>query len=95
MKNIIEKILDENNHEILHIKGNNNETFSFEQVALLELEDTYYTILHPLSKEFGPDDVMIFRIEFDMDEASLVLEEDEATLEECFIEYERIYQTKK
>lgn len=95
MKSIIEKILDEQDQDILEIPGKNKERFYFEQVALLEIDGTHYTILHPLASDVGEDDVFVFRIEMDSDEAFLVLEEDDHTLEECFQLYEHLYSSKK
>lgn len=92
MKNIIDQILDENNHDILRIPGKNNEVFSFEQIALLEIEDCYYTILHPLAVDVGADDVLIFRIDCSEEEATMVLEEDEDIIAECLNQYEQLYQ---
>lgn len=94
MKNIIDKILDKHDDDILEIEGKNHEVFRFEQLALLEIDGIQYTILHPLASDVGEDDVLIFRIEMDLDEAFLVLEEDERTLEECFKLYEQLYSSK-
>jgi len=94
MKNIIDQILDENNHDVLRIPGKNKEVFSFEQIALLEIEDCYYTILHPLAADVGVDDVLVFRIDCSEEEATMVLEEDEEILAECLNQYEQLYQHK-
>ncbi len=94
MKNIIDKILDENDHDILEWKGQNGETIRFEQIALLELDEIYYTILHPIASDVGADDVFIFRIDIFDGEAELVLEENEEILNECLSQYEELYDKK-
>ncbi len=94
MKNIIDKILDENDHDILEWKGQNGETIRFEQIALLELDEIYYTILHPIASDVGADDVFIFRIDIFDGEAELVLEENEEILNECLSQYEELYHKK-
>lgn len=95
MRNVIEQILDEENTSNIKIPGQNGEMFTFEQVALIHLEDASYTILHPIAKDVLPNDVLVFRIEQTADEASLVLEENEDVIEECFEEYYRLFKKKK
>lgn len=95
MKNVIEQILDENNKNNIKISGKNGEVFTFEQVALLHLEDASYVILHPLEKDVLPDDVLVFRIHIQDEEASLELEEDEDIIEECFQEYYALLKKNK
>ena len=95
MKNIIEQILDEKNTSNIKITGTNGEIFTFEQVALIHLEEASYTILHPIVKDVLPDDVLVFKIVFNQEEASLELEEDEEVIEECFDEYYRLLKKNK
>lgn len=95
MKNIIDQILDKNNHDVLQIQGKNKERLEFEQVALINLEEELFTILHPLAKDVLPDDVLVFRIVFTEQEAELVLEENEQMIEACFEEYYRLSKRKK
>ncbi|MDE6655810.1 MAG: hypothetical protein K2J85_02330 [Anaeroplasmataceae bacterium] len=95
MRNVIEQILDEKNTSNIKIPGNNGEVFTFEQVALIHLEEASYTILHPIAKDVLPDDVLVFRIAYANDEASLELEEDDEVIEECFSEYYRLLKKNK
>lgn len=95
MKNVIEKILDEKYTGDIKVPGKNGEVFTFEQVALLHLEDASYVILHPLEKDVLPDDVLVFRICIQDEEASLELEEDESIIEECFQEYYALLKKNK
>ena len=95
MKNIIEQILDENNTSNLKIVGENGEVFTFEQVALIHLDFDTYVILHPIAKDVPADDVLVFKIQVSKDDAELVLEEDEAIIEECFDEYYKLLKNKK
>ncbi len=94
MKDVIEQILDENNHDLIEITGIHNEKLQFEQIALLNIEDVYYTILHPLAKDFAADDVLIFRIDICGDEAEMVLEEDEDQIDTCLRYYDELYSEK-
>ncbi|MDE7213662.1 MAG: DUF1292 domain-containing protein [Anaeroplasmataceae bacterium] len=95
MRNVIEQILDEKNTSNVKIPGKNGEIFTFEQVALIHLEEASYAILHPIAKDVQPDDVLVFRIVFNQEEASLELEEDEEVIEECFDEYYRLFKKYK
>lgn len=95
MKNIIEQILDENNHDIIQIQGKNKEWLRFEQVALINLDEELFTILHPIAEDVNPDDVLVFRILFTENEAELILEENEQVIETCFDQYYQLYKRKK
>lgn len=95
MKNIIEQILDENNNDNLKIKSDAGEMLEFEQVALINLEEEIYTILHPIANDFLPDDVLVFRIVYNDPQAELVLEENEDIINECFDAYYKMLKTKK
>lgn len=95
MKNPIEKILDENNNETIEITGTNGEKFYFEQVALIPIEDTFYTILHPLEKDVLPDDVLVFKLFKEDKEYSLILEENEDIINEIFDEYYALMKNKR
>lgn len=94
MKDVIEQILDENNHDVVEIRGIHNERLQFEQIALLNIEDVYYTILHPIAKDVAADDVLVFRIDIHGDEAEMVLEEDEEMLDMCLRYYDELYSEK-
>lgn len=95
MKNIIEQILDEKNTNNIKIQGTNGETFTFEQIALIHLDEASYTILHPIAKDVLAEDVLVFKIVYNDDEASLELEEDEQIIEECFEEYYHLLKKNK
>ncbi len=95
MKNVIDQILDENNNELISLKGTNGEIFKFEQVALIPIADDLFTILHPLAKDVLPDDVLVFRIVRKNNEAELVLEENEDLINEIFAEYYSLYSKHK
>ncbi|MDE7263933.1 MAG: hypothetical protein K2N64_04670 [Anaeroplasmataceae bacterium] len=95
MKHVIEQILDEKNTSHIKITGNNGEVFTFEQVALIHLDEASYTILHPIAKDVLPDDVLVFKIVYQEEEVSLELEENEEVIEECFEEYYHLLKKNK
>ncbi|MBD5390862.1 DUF1292 domain-containing protein [bacterium] len=95
MKNVIEQILDEKYTGNIKIPGTNGEVFTFEQIAVIHLDEASYVILHPIAKDVLPDDVLVFQIILQGDEASLELEEDEEVIEECFQEYYALLKKNK
>lgn len=95
MKNVIEQILDETYTGNIRITGKDGEIFTFEQIAIIHLESDSYVILHPLAKDVLPDDVLVFRIDYKEEEASLILEEDESIIQEIFDEYYALYKKSK
>ena len=95
MKNVIDQILDEKYTCNIRIPGTNGEVFTFEQIALIHLDIDSFVILHPIDKDVLPDDVLVFKIEFTTDEASLILEEDEAIIQDVFDEYYALYKKQK
>lgn len=95
MMDIIEKIMDENNHDIIKMVGNHHEVIKFEQVAVIEMDEYYYAILHPLASDVEKDEVFVFRMNLQVDPAVMELEEDEAVILEIFSRYEKLYQEKK
>lgn len=95
MKNVIEQILDEKNTSNIKIIGNNGEIFTFEQVALINIDEDTYTILHPIAEDVGNDDVLVFKIVYNNEEAYLDLVEDEEIIEECFNQYYILLKKRK
>ncbi len=61
----VEIILDENNEENVTLSyGENEEEVEFEQVAVVELDDDVFAILHPLDAIDGieEEEVLVFKI---------------------------------
>lgn len=64
-KTAVEIILDENNEENVTLSyGENEEEVEFEQVAVVELDDDVFAILHPLDAIDGieEEEVLVFKI---------------------------------
>lgn len=64
-KTAVEIILNENNEENVTLSyGENEEEVEFEQVAVVELDDDVFAILHPLDAIDGieEEEVLVFKI---------------------------------
>ncbi len=74
-ESILEKLFDEDNHDIIELTPENGKNFKFEQIAVVVYESQYYAILRPL--ELGEDEVVVFRVnENDEDALDLVTDEE-------------------
>lgn len=92
-KTAVEIILDENNEENVTLSyGENEEEVEFEQVAVVELDDDVFAILHPLDVIEGveEEEVLVFKI--DKANKKIELVEDQEIIDEvidaCFDEEE-------
>ncbi len=73
--NIVEKLFDENNDDIIELEQGNGVSVKFEQVGVVVYDSEYYAILHPL--ELKKDEVVIFHIlEDDEDSMDLITDEE-------------------
>ena len=76
----IDRFFDENNFDNIHLEDNSGKEIEFEQVAVVDYEEKYYAILHPVTKldGVGEDEALVFLIDEEKDE--LVYEENEETV---------------
>ena len=80
----IDRFFDENNFENITLEDNNGKSIEFEQIAIVDYEESYYAILKPVSKidNVEEDEVLVFRIDEEKDELAYV--DDEALAEKVF-----------
>ncbi len=80
----IDRFFDEENFDDLKMEDNNGKEIEFEQVAVVDYEENYYAILHPITPVDGvaEDEALVFLIDEEKDE--LVYVEDEATAVKVF-----------
>ena len=83
----VDRIFDENNNENIFIKDNNGCDIEFEQLAVVDFEESYYAVLQPVTpmEGVGEDEVLIFKIDEEKD--CLVYEEDERVMEGVYNEF--------
>jgi uncharacterized protein YrzB (UPF0473 family) len=80
----IDRFFDENNFDNITLEDNNGKSIEFEQIAIVDYEESYYAILKPVSKidNVEEDEVLVFRIDEEKDELAYV--DDEALAEKVF-----------
>ena len=95
MKNIIEQILDENNHDLINAYDDFGNPIQFEQVAVVSIEEELFVILRENRDDIPVEEVLVFRIVINDTNQELLLEENEEVVEEVFNEYYRLQKKKK
>lgn len=80
----IDRFFDEENFENVKLEDNSGKEIEFEQVAVVDYEEKYYAILHPITKleDVNEDEALVFLIDEEND--SLVYCEDEGTAQAVF-----------
>ena len=93
-KNPFLQLLDENNNENIIFTNDLGEKVEFEQVALINLNEEKYAILHPVNLGFADDEVIIYSIYSDDNNYELNEVIDEQLKEEIYLEYKKIYNKR-
>ena len=93
-KNPFLALLDENNHDNIIFTNDMGENIEFEQIALINLNEEKFAILHPINLGFEDDEVIIYSIYFDDNNYELNEVIDDQLKEEIYQEYKRIYNKK-
>lgn len=80
----VDQFFDEENLNNVKLEDNTGKEIEFEQVAVIDYEENYYAILHPVTKIEGvnEDEALVFLIDEKNDE--LCYCEDEALAEAVF-----------
>ncbi len=94
-KNEIEKLLDENDNSNLIFYNDNKEKIEFEQVALINIDNENYAILHPVNLGYQDDEVIAYSIKIDNLNYELLEVEDDDLLDKIYNEYQKLYKSKK
>ena len=94
-KNEIEKLLDENDNSNLIFYNDNKEKIEFEQVALVNIDNENYAILHPVNLGYQDDEVIAYSIKIDNLNYELLEVEDDDLLDKIYNEYQKLYKSKK
>ena len=96
-KNPIEALLDPENAENVVLYDENDKPVEFEQIALIPLNNSLYTILKPVEKmdEIADDEAVVFELVEDEDAGdilNIVMEEE--VVNQVFDEYKKIIETE-
>ena len=70
----VDRLFDENNEERIYVKDAEGTEIAFEQVAVIDYEESYYAILAPATplEGVGEDELLIFYIDEEKDCLSYV-----------------------
>ncbi len=94
-KNPIEALLDPQNAENIKLYDENDKEIEFEQIALIPLNNSVYTILKPATKMEGveDDEAVVFELvddEENGDTLNIVMEEE--VVNQVFDEYKKMIE---
>ena len=80
----LDRFFDEENFDNVKLEDNSGAEIEFEQVAVVDYEEKYYAILHPVTEMDGvnEDEALVFLIDEEKDE--LVYCDDEGTAQAVF-----------
>ena len=93
-KNPFLALLDENNNDNIIFTNDMGENIEFEQIALINLNDEKFAILHPVNLGFDDDEVLIYSIYSDNNNYELNEVVDDSLKEEIYSEYKKIYNKR-
>lgn len=86
-------LTDENNSDPINLFDENGKEVSFEQVAIVPLNNEIYAVLKPITDmpEIKDDEAIVFKLDKDAEgEIILVIEEDDKVGEKVFEEYYKL-----
>ena len=80
----IDRFFDENNFDKIELVDVDGNTIIFEEIAVVDYNEKYYAILHPITKvdNLDDDDAFVFLIDEENDELSYC--DDESTAQAVF-----------
>ena len=94
-KNVLEILLDDKNDEAIVFYDYDNNSYLFEQVAVIPFDDNnIYAVLKPIDPamlDMPDDEAVVFRVDYDeTDEPYLVIETDDTIADIVFEKYYRL-----
>jgi len=96
MEEVVRKLFSEDSKENIRLYSNNGVLSTFEQVALIPLEENgekeIYAILHPIDSIVEDDEALVFQLigEEHLDGLSLISDDD--IIDKVFNEYYRLVE---
>lgn len=74
----VDRLFDENNDEKIFVKDNDGREIEFEQVAVVDYNESYYAVLQPVTPIEGvsEDEVLVFLIDEEKDCLTYVEDDD-------------------
>jgi hypothetical protein len=96
-KDIFDILLDENDDENVVLYNEKDEPVEFEQIAYIPFNDIDYFVLKPVKPMagVGDDQAIVFKTQKDQEgEKQLVVETDDAVIDQIFVEYNKLYENE-
>ena len=95
MKNPFEILLDENDDDNLVFYDEENSKLEFEQIALINIDESRYAILHPVDMGYQDDDAIAYEIKEENGNFELLEVEDDDLLEEIYKRFKSLVKASK
>ena len=94
MENVIDKLFDENNNDLIVLFNEKGEEISFEQIAIIPIKKDVYFILKPVIPLEGmsPDEGLVFELKNDGTNEYIMLVVDENIIDEVFNVYDSLIE---
>lgn len=89
-KSIIDILYDDNDDGNVVLVDEGGEEIEFEQVAIFEIDEKDYAMLHPVTEIEGIDDDIVILFYVDKKSGRLTVVEDEKILDEAYSLYEEL-----
>lgn len=96
-ENVIDKLFDEDNNDVIILKNELGEEIAFEQIALIPLKEKTYCILKPVKpiEGMGEDEGLVFSIETNEEGLEyLALVVDEKVIDDVFVVYDELIEAE-
>lgn len=96
-ENVIDKLFDEDNNDVIILKNELGEEIAFEQIALIPLKEKTYCILKPVKpiEGVGEDEGLVFSIETNEEGLEyLALVVDEKVIDDVFVVYDELIEAE-
>ena len=89
---LLDKICDEENNEVVVLTNENGEEIAFEQIALVPMENRLYIIMKPVQpmEGLGEDEDLVFLINQGLRQFELVVDED--IIDRVFTVYDELVE---
>lgn len=92
---LLDKICDENNTDVIALTNENGEEIAFEQIAVIPQDGVLYVIMKPVApmEGVGEDEGLVFLVNEKMQ--SFVLVTDEEVIDRVFAVYDDLVEAEK
>lgn len=92
---MLDRIYDEENNEVILLRNENGEDIAFEQIALVPMQEKVYIILKPVQPidGLGEDEGLVFLVNEGLKRLELVI--DEEIIDQVFTVYDRLTEEEE